>query len=301
MNKKLVTISTVAISCMFIFSNIPNSDAKLWDYVIDVELSENSINNQFLIGTVVDHAYNPISDVNVKVTFAGKSYLLKTNVQGEFGKELNTNELKPRTYSVLISAFSDDGKKGMTKTIFQVDGHQGKDSPFDRQLDSLEMVNDISKLRFSPNDPIAVILYDHYLDLQEKITQAQLEEKLLGMPNENVQQARQLAQEKLVEALKERPPTDGKFNQSSKLSAFLNNLDDEKRMIFELQLNSTKLRYAEAQSIMNEVLINGGSYGEARQAYLDHMSMTQKEMNSVIEIHEKTKNSIQTSSNSTKN
>jgi len=300
MNKKLITLSIVTISCMFIFSNIPNSDAKLWDYVVDVKLSENSLNNQILIGTVLDHAYRPVSDVNVKVTFAGKSNLLKTDEQGEFWKELDTHELKPRTYSVQIFAFSDDGKKGMTRTTFQIDGNQGKDSPFDRQLESLEMVTDLSKLRFSPNDPVAVILYEHYLKLQEKIVQAQLEEKLLDLSKQKINEARQMTHEKLLEALNERPLTDRKSGDSSKLGKFLLSLDDEKRILFELQLNSTKIRYAEAQSIMNEVFLNGGSYAEARHAYLNHLSITQKEMNSLIEIHEKTKNSIQTSSNSTK-
>ena len=36
------------------------------------------------------------------------------------------------------------------------------------------------------------------------------------------------------------------FDDSTKLGKFLQNLDDDKRTLFELQLNSTKLRFIEA-------------------------------------------------------
>ena len=101
---------------------------------------------------IVDHAYRPVGNVDVKVTFAGESYLLKTDRHGEFGKELNASELKPRTYTVQIFASSDDGKKGMARTSLEIDGHTGKIAKFERQLESLEMANDISKLRFNPNE-----------------------------------------------------------------------------------------------------------------------------------------------------
>ena len=82
MNKIPIILTTLALVCIFASSTIPDSEAKLWDFIVDVEFLKSQINegkNPILIGTVVDHAYNPISDVNVKVTFAGKSYLLKTS------------------------------------------------------------------------------------------------------------------------------------------------------------------------------------------------------------------------------
>ena len=73
-------------------------------------------------------------------------------------------------------------------------------------------------------NPVAVILYDHYLKLQENVTQAQLEEKLMDVPQQKIREARQLADEKLLEALEERPLTDRQFDDSSKLNKFLKSL-----------------------------------------------------------------------------
>ena len=55
-------------------------------------------------------------------------------------------------------------------------------------------------------------------------TQAQLEEKLLDIPQQKIREARQLAHEKLLEALENRPLIDRKFDDSTKLSKFLKDL-----------------------------------------------------------------------------
>ena len=114
MNNLPILFSILAIGLTFLFSSIPDSEAKLWDYVVDVKFLENPISqgkNPIVIGTVVDHAYRPVSHADVKVTFAGESYMLKTDSTGEFGKQLDAKQLKPRAYSVQIFVTTDDGKK----------------------------------------------------------------------------------------------------------------------------------------------------------------------------------------------
>ncbi len=91
------------------------------------------------------------------------------------------------------------------------------------------------------------------------------------------------------------------YTESAKLERFLENLDDDKRVLFELQLNSTKIRFNEAQNIMKDVLINGGTLNDAKQAYLDHLSITQNEMGLIVKNLEKTEISSKPSTNSTEN
>ena len=304
MNNKNIILSVVLIGIMFIFSSFPDSEAKLWDYLIDVEFLENPISqgtNPVLIGKVVDHAYRPVGNVDVKISFAGDSYLLKTDRHGEFGKQLNANDLKPRTYAVHILASTDNGKKGMTSSTLEIDGHTEKSAKFERQIYYLEQVNDVSKLRFSPNDPISVILYEHYLALKESATKAELEEQLLDVPQQKIREARQLAHEKLIEALEKRPLTMSQFDISPKFSKFLETLDDDTRSLFELQLNSTMMRFMDSKSIFTNVLISGGTLDDARQAYLDNLSITHEEMNLIIEDMEKTQISSKLPTNSTEN
>tara|TARA_B110000014_G_C20009974_1_gene523641 strand:- start:67 stop:981 length:915 start_codon:yes stop_codon:yes gene_type:complete len=304
MNKFSIILTLFSIGLIFSLSTIPDSEAKLWDFLIDVEFTENPIGEgtkSVLIGTVVDHGYNPVYNIDIKINFAGESYILKTDRHGEFGKELDARELKPRTYSLHVLASSDDGKKGMTRTTLEIDGHTEKSAKFDRELDYMNMVNDSSKLRNNSNDPISVILYQHYLELQDKMAQAQHEEKLLEIPQQKIREARELSHQKLMEELEKRPLVTRGIDDSTKLGKFLQNLDDDKRTLFELQLNSTKIRFIEAQNIMQNILKNGGTVIDARIGYLNHLSITQEEMNLFIENMEKSNLSPKPLTNSTEN
>ena len=304
MNKITIILALVSIGCIFTLSSISDSEAKLWDFVVDVGIQNNSteeIKNMSVIGTVVDHAYKPLSDIDVKVTFAGESHMLKTDELGEFRKQFDSSNFEPRTYSVQVYAASDDGKQGMARTSFHIDGHTQKSAKFERQLESMEMANDPSKLRKNSNDPISVILYQHYLQLQEKIVKAQYEEQLLNEYQNEIKAIKQISFEKLMDTLDEHTLVFTEIDKSPKMQRFLGSLDTEKKEIFGLQLNFTKMRVAEAQHAMQYVLNNGGSLADARQAYLDHASITQEELNSYTIKPEKTVESIQPPTNSTKN
>ena len=304
MNKIPIILATLAITIVFVSSSTPDSEAKLWDFVVDIEFLKSPINegkNPILIGTVVDHAYRPLSNIDVRLTFAGESYMLKTDGNGEFGKQIDVSELKPRTYSIHVLATNDDGKKGMARTTLEITGHTEKAAKYERQLESMEMANDLSKLRQNSNDPISVILYQHYLKLQENAAQAKYEEMLLDIPQQKIRDARQMTYDALAKSLEERPLITRDFADSTKLGKFLKNLDDEKRILFELQLNSTKLRFLEAQNTMQNILNNGGTMTDARTAYLDHLSITQEEMNSFTLNIEKTEIFSKPPTNSTEN
>ena len=289
MNKIPIILTSLTIVCIFASSSIPDSEAKLWDFVVDVELLKNIIaegKNPVIIGTVVDHAYNPVSNVDVKVTFAGESYMLKTDRNGEFGKQLNASELKPRTYSIHILATTDDGKKGMIRTTFEIEGHTEKAAKYERQLESMEMANDLSKLRQNSNDPISVILYNHYLKLQENAAQAQYEELLLDIPQQKILDARSIAYQNLTMYLEKNPLNIHGIDDSTKLGKFLQNLDDDKRTLFELQLNSTKIRFIEGKYVQESILDSGGTWKDAYHAYLETVAITQNEMNTLIKQFE---------------
>lgn len=304
MNKITIILTLVSIGYIFTLSSISDSEAKLWDFVVDVGIQNGSLDetkNMIIIGTVVDHAYKPVSDIDVKVTFAGESHILKTDELGKFRKQLDSSNFEPRTYSVQVYAASDDGKQGMARTSFHIDGHIEKSAKFERQLEFMEMANDPSKLRKNSNDPISVILYQHYLQLQEKIVKAQYEEQLLNEHQNEIKAIKQLSFKKLMDAIEKRPLVFTQIDKSPKMQSFLGSLDPEKKEIFGLQLNFTKMRVAEAQYAMQSVLNNGGSLADARQAYLDHASITQDELNSLTIKPEKTEESIQPSTNSTKN
>jgi len=304
MNNSVIILSTIAVGCIFALSSISESEAKLWDFVVEMEIQKHSTDenkNKIIIGTVFDHAYRPISNIDVKVTFAGESHILKTDKFGEFRKQLDLHHLEPRTYSVHVHATANDGKQGMARTTFHIDGHNEKSERFERQLESMEMANDPSKLRKNSNDPISVILYQHYLQLQEKVAQAKYEEQLLNESKNEIKVIKQLSFEKLMEALENRPLVFTQIGDSPSMLSFLGSLDPERKEIFNLQLNTTKLRVMHAQIAMQNVLDNGGSLEDARQAYFDHAAITHEELNFLTILPENKAKSVTSSTNSTKN
>lgn len=304
MNRISIIFALLSVGFVFTQASIPDSEAKLWDFIIDVKFLKNPISdeeNPILEGTIVDHAYRPVSGINVKITFAGMSYVLTSDENGKFGKQFDSDQLKPRIYSVQVFATSDDGKKSMARTTLEIEGHVGKDAKYERQLESMELANDLSKLRKNSADPISVILYDHYLKLQEKLTNAKHEEELLDLPQKKIREIRENVHNKLIQTLNERPLSTTQFDNSKKYSIFLETLSDEKRYQFELQMNSTKIRFTEAQNMMQDMIKNGTSYETARMAYLEHLSITQEELNLFTLNLEKPENSLKPSTNSTEN
>ncbi len=85
MNKIPIFLTLISIVCIIPISSIPDSDAKLWDFVVEVGFLKNTHteeNNPTVVGTIFDHAYRLLSNVDVKITFAGQSYMLETNSLG---------------------------------------------------------------------------------------------------------------------------------------------------------------------------------------------------------------------------
>ena len=57
MNKIPIILATLAITSVFVSSSLSDSEAKLWDFVVDIEFLKSPINegkNPILLGTVFD-------------------------------------------------------------------------------------------------------------------------------------------------------------------------------------------------------------------------------------------------------
>ena len=80
----------------------------------------------------------------------------------------------------------------MARITLDVSGHTEKSAKYEKQLESMEQANDLSKLRLNSNDPISVILHQHYLKLQENVAQAKYEEKIFDIPQQKIRDARQM-------------------------------------------------------------------------------------------------------------
>lgn len=281
MNRILASLLIVSATTILICSSLPNSEsAELWDLIILLEFEKNPIiqgENPILHATIVDHAYKPLANVNARISVAGDSYNVLTDKDGKFMIIFDGINFKPQTYVVNVYAEYEE-KIGMIRDSFSVKGHIPKTTQFENQLELMELAHSTGEIKDDQNDPIAMKLHNHYLAIQKELSQARQDEQKSEESQRKIEELRKLAFQSLLEELKVENPGSQTHEDSWKHERFIANLDDSVKDTITTQLNSTITRFTNAQNVMEEILKSGGSWIDARQAYLDTISITRDQM-----------------------
>lgn len=267
---------------MLLFSSIPMSESILWDLLITVSLEKNPLQvyeKPVVIGTIVDHAGKPVSGAEVKIRLDQESVVTLTNSTGNFIYEFEAIS-NPGRYIVNVMATSDD-RIGLARTDFQI---KGQISLSAQSAYNLELIDSTKYENINPddlvNDPIGLTLYNYYLELQAKFLEDEAKQKELENYQKYLQEQRNIADELRQKIIEEENPSAGTFS-GWKYDQFVSNLDLTIKDIIVNQLNYTINVFAEAQNAMEEVLKNGGTLEEARQAYYEKASIPRELMDSL--------------------
>ena len=268
-----------------------DSEAVLWDLIIDVNVENNGLfqgENPIVSGIVTDHSGKPVSDVKIHVRAGQDSVFLTTDATGQFRIVLDDFNQIPGNYIVNVKGISPDGKTGISSVEFQVKGNLEVFSASEQKLATPEAQKYLNMNEEDiKGNAIDFKLYKYYQKIYEeylkekKISEDLTEEQLF------IQEQKRLAKEALQLAIEKKRPGSGIYS-GYKHDMFVENLDPSVRDIIENQLNYTKNAFAEARLIMNEILENGGTYKEARDAYLAKLTITKEFMNSLTVNQTKT-------------
>lgn len=258
-----------------LFSIIPSSQAELWDFVIDLNLEKGAIypgETVIVTGKVVNHAYEPTRGVEVLVRTGADTTKAFTNPAGEFRAEFKDFDRIPGTYTVNAIA-SWYGMTGLASTQFQVKGDVTPISSLQQKLSTDEARKYLSSNEsdFEKN-PIGQTLFKYYHGLLEELT---LEQQLAREPNEEqiyIEQQRLIAENLRNQAISEYNPGSGTYG-GLQYQDYIDSLNPEIRELVISQLNFTKNNFEDAQNTRDAILANGGTYEEARQAYLNIISI----------------------------
>ncbi|MDX1596652.1 MAG: carboxypeptidase-like regulatory domain-containing protein [Nitrosopumilaceae archaeon] len=261
-----------------------DSEAVLWDLIISVNVENNGLfqgQSPIISGVVNDHAGKPVADVKIHVRAGQDSVFVTTDHSGQFKIVLDDFNQIPGNYIVNVKGVSPDGKTGIASVEFQVKGGLEPYSASEQKLSTPEAKKYLNMdPEFAKLNPIDFKLYNHYQAIyqeylnEKKIAENLTEEQLF------VQEQKRLAKEALQHALEEKKPGAGTYS-GYKYEMFVENLDPSIRGIIENQLNYTKNAFSDAQLAMNEILENGGTYQQAREAYLEKLTITKEFMNSL--------------------
>ena len=265
-------------SFVILFSFIPTSQAVLWEFIVELDMEKGVINSGDTVvvtGRVVDHAYHPTRGVEVLVRTGADTTKAFTNPDGEFKAQFVDFQRVPGTYTVNVVA-SWYGMTGFASTEFQVKGDASPVLILQQQLST-----DQAKKYLSSNEsdfeknPIGQTLFKYYHGLHDQLiieikeSQKPIAEKIF------LEQQRRIAENLRNDAIEEYKPGYGTYG-GYKYEKYIAGLNPEIRDIVVNQLNFTQNNFLEAQKIKAEILENGGTYEEARQAYLDRLTIPKK-------------------------
>lgn len=262
-------------SFLMLFSIISTSHAELWELVIEVNVEKGAIysgDSIIITGKVVDQAYDPIRGAEVFIKAGSYTTKAFTDPEGVFRGEIKDFERIPGTYIVNVIG-SWYGMTGLSSTEFQVKGDVSPVSELQEKLSTDEARKYLSSNEgdFEKN-PIGQTLFKYHHKLLDELI---LKQKIAQKPSEDkifMEHQRLIAENLRNQAIDEFNPRVGIYD-GIQYNDYINNLNPKIKELVISQLNFTKNNFAEAQKIRDEILANGGTYEEARQAYLDKISI----------------------------
>jgi hypothetical protein len=262
-------------SFLMLFSFIPSSQAELWEFIVEVDMEKGVVNSGDTVvvtGRVVDHAYEPTRGVEVLIRTGADTTKAFTDTDGTFRGEFVDFQRVPGTYIVNVVA-SWYGMTGLSSTEFQVKGDASPVSILQQQLstDQARKYLSSNESDFEKN-PIGQTLFKYYHKLLDQLI---AEKKEANKPNEEqirLEQQRRIAENLRNQAIEEYKPGYGTYG-GYKYENYIAGLNPEIRDLVVNQLSFTQNNFLDAQKIRAEIIENGGTYEEARQAYLDRLTI----------------------------
>jgi len=261
-------------SLLMIFSTIQTSEAELSELLVELNVEKGTVNTGETVvvtGKVVNHAYKPIRGAEVFIRTGVDSAKVFTDPWGVFKEFQRT----PGTYTVNTVA-SWYGMMGLSSTQFQVKGEASQVSALQEKLNSEEARKYLSSKEsdFEKN-PIGQTLFKYYHGLLDELTLEQKEANKPDVAQIFLEQQRKIADELRDRIIEEYNPGYGTYG-GYQYNNYINSLNPEIREHVINQLEFTKNNFEEAQKVKADIIANGGTYEEARQAYLEMISVSRE-------------------------
>ena len=257
-----------------------NANAELWELIVISEIDKGAIyqgESVKIKGKVVDHAYEPIRGAEVQIRTGTDTIKTFTDPYGKFTAEFKDFKKTPGTYKINIVATWYE-MIGLTSMEFQVKGEITPISTLEEKLSTEQARKYLgSKETDFEKDPIGQTLFKYYHKLLAKLIEekSKLREPIKDQMYLEEQRtiAENIRKEKLIESKVGAGIYEGYFYDS-----YIQSLNPQIRETIASQMNFTKNMFKEAQMIQDEIIASGGTFEEARKAYLEKISISKKEL-----------------------
>ena len=275
MSKKQVFLIVFSVALLFPLTS--NSEAKLWDLVIEANVENSPLysgERPIVKGWIVDHASKPVHNATVNIKSESMSIFTTTSQSGEFQAELGKHDRMAGNYIVNIEATSFDGKTGISSIQFQIRGDMAHVTANHAKISTPEAQK---YLEASPDDfennPVGLMLYNYYQKVYQDYLQDEELSEQITLERTLTEKQREDAVQQRLKAIEGFNPTYGVFS-GPEYENYVNSLNESVRDTVVEHLNFTKNLFEEAQELRFEILKNGGSAEAAQAAYLEKLTVT---------------------------
>ena len=276
-----MAIAGVAVLVVALAPSAAPSEGVLWDLLVQSSLKDQMITvgqSPVVAGRVTDHAGMPVHDADITIRSGALAFHMKTDGTGGFEQELAGFDGLPGRYVMNIKAEHGE-RTGWDTLQFQVSGDVKESEILLRQIGTATAQRYISAGEGDfADDPIGMQLYLHYRQIYADYLDAVERENAEAEAEKILDGQRELARQALRTDIEENNPGAGTYGGWA-YDRFVDNLDRSVKEIIVGQLNHTTTTFRQAGELMDAVLENGGTYQEAREAYLNRLSMSQEMMN----------------------
>ncbi|RNJ78874.1 MAG: carboxypeptidase regulatory-like domain-containing protein [Nitrosopumilus sp. B06] len=253
---------------------LPLAYAEIPEIIVEAETGKNIIESGdpvAITGAVLDHGYRPIAGADVQARSGAITISTTTNHNGTFAVEFAGVKRIPATYTINIIV-SVNNMTGFASMQFQVRGDVSATSIQEEYLSSEVAARYLgANVSDFEKDPIGKRLFLHYEKLYKELVTKQKEVK--KTPEQiHAEQELRIAEKMRRNAINEFKPSNGTYGGYA-YDSYISRLNPQIKDLVADQLNFTKNTFENAQKIRQDVIASGGTFEEARKAYLDAISI----------------------------
>ena len=283
------------ISFLMLFSIIQTSQADLWEFIVEADVEKQTIQSGDTVvvtGKVVDQTQKSTRGVEILIRAGSETTKAFTSPDGTFRGELTDFQRIPGTYAVNVIA-SWYGMTGMTSTQFQVKGDIVAGGALIEKLSTDEARKYLGAHEgdFEKN-PIGQTLFKYYHGLHDELVKEKKKADEESKKQDLLNQKKTVAENLKNNALTTYNPEAGIYD-GYQYERYIYSLSPKIRDMIVSQLDFTKSNFEDAQNIRDKIISEGGTYEEARQAYLDRISISKEELDKFNEKSEDTSEDVE--------
>ena len=225
-----------------------------------------------LVGNVTDQAGRPVTNALVNVSTSNGTFQISADSNGKF-KYQYPSPLGPAQYLVNVKAQKDGYGIGLASTTFFVKGvSTSQPQQFNSKTVSGYKIN---------QDPVASKILKNIEIAKKQQVEQEAKIKKIQEEEQFVQKQRELANQQLQIDLGSWFQQLNPFTPRNAYAAFVSQINQTVQIIFWGQFNFTEQKTGQGLSAKAQVLQNGGTADEARNAFIQNATTHRSEISKV--------------------